>query len=134
MQTLSGYARRRFGSAFRSDAAKSPASKLGYAAAAIMAALSVDSARLGKKTLAPIAAALDAKRFRNSELAATPPETRTVREPVSVAALRVRVTRSRTTADWNFEISESVSGLQKGSRSDAFRSPCWRTFFRVSIS
>ena len=41
-----------------------------------MAALSVESARLGKNTVTPISAALVVKRSRSSELAATPPETR----------------------------------------------------------
>jgi len=64
-----------------------------------MAALSVERARLGKKTVTFVAAVLDAKQFRNSVFAATPPETRIVRESVSAAASSVRVTRSRTTAD-----------------------------------
>ena len=46
----------------------------------------------------------------------------------------VRVTRSWTTADWNFEISESVRGVQSGSRSEVFRRPSWRAFLRASIS
>src|ERR1700675_1691326 len=99
-----------------------------------MAALSVERARVGKKRLTVIAATLDAKRLRNSELAATPPETRIVRQPVSAAASSVRVTRSWTTADWKLEITESVRGLQRGSRSEAFRRPSRRAFFLASIS
>ena len=85
---------RKLGSAFKSDVATSPASKWGYAAAAIMAALSVESALLGKNTLTPTGAHLAVKVSRNSELAATPPETKIVRAPVSTAAASVRVTRS----------------------------------------
>ena len=90
---------RKLGSAFKSIEAVWPASKWGYAAAAIMAALSVESARLGKNTVTPIGVDLDWKVSRNSELAATPPDTKIARAPVSVAAASVRVTRSLTTAD-----------------------------------
>src|SRR3979411_1052884 len=89
---------RKLGSAFKSEEAMCPASKWGYAAAAIMAALSVESAPLGKNTFPTLGVDLDVNVYRNSELAATPPDTRIVRAPVSAAAANVRVTRSLTTA------------------------------------
>ena len=85
---------RKFGSASKVAEATSPASKWGYAAAAIMAALSVESALLGKNTVRPAGADLDTNVSRSAEFAATPPDTRIVRAPVSAAAARVRVTRS----------------------------------------
>src|SRR5229473_6487386 len=45
-----GQASGKFASAFNAEPASSPASSFGYAAAAIMAALSVESSRLGKRT------------------------------------------------------------------------------------
>src|SRR3977135_2625330 len=84
----------RLGWVFKSEEATSPASKCGYAAAAIMAALSVERVLLGKNTFTPIGADLDWNVARNAELAATPPDTKIVRAPVSVAAASVRVTRS----------------------------------------
>ncbi len=57
-------------SAENSASAKSFARNFGYAAAAIIAALSVESAREGKKT-GNVASCW--KRVRNAEFAATPP-------------------------------------------------------------
>ncbi len=64
------------GSAVRSAGANSCATKRGQAAAAIMAALSVESASVGKATRRPRRAASAVKRSRSSRLAATPPVTR----------------------------------------------------------
>src|SRR5260370_28607402 len=99
-----------------------------------MAALSVESALLGKNTFRRIEVDFDANASRNAELAATPPETRIERAPVSAAAARVRVTSSLTTAVWRLEIRESVRGLQRGSKSEAFRRPCCSAAPRASIS
>src|ERR1019366_346710 len=72
----------------------------GKAAAAIMAALSVDSARDGKKTGRPCIAASHSNVVRNSWLAATPPLTKRVRTSYSRAAVSVFVTRSLTIERW----------------------------------
>ena len=69
--------------------AKRPAAKRLKPAAAIMAALSVERARLGKKVAMLIFWASRSKVARSSLLAATPPETRTERAPASWAAARV---------------------------------------------
>src|SRR6266852_977720 len=99
-----------------------------------MAALSVEMALLGKNTFTATEADLDWNVCRKAELAATPPDTRIARAPVSAAAARVRVTRSWTTADWKLEISERVLGLHNGSKSEAFRRPWWSARRRASIS
>src|ERR1700680_4921760 len=99
-----------------------------------MAALSVESALLGKNTLTPIDVHLAVNVSRNSELAATPPETRIVRAPASAAPAIVRVTRSWTTADWKLEIRERVRELHKGNKSAAFLRPSWSATRRASIS
>src|SRR5215471_6572251 len=65
-------------SAEKSAAAKSPATHFGKAAAAIMAALSVESGREGKNTGKPSMAACFWKLLRNSLFAATPPLTNKV--------------------------------------------------------
>src|SRR6266568_6180909 len=87
----------KFGSAFSAEPASSPASSFGYAAAAIMAALSVERARLGKNTSRPRLRASSSNDRRSSVLAATPPETRIERAPDSSAAASARVTKSLTT-------------------------------------
>src|SRR5216684_3422945 len=93
-----GQASGKFASAFNAEPASSPASSFGYAAAAIMAALSVERARLGKKTSRPRFRASSSNERRSWLLAATPPETRMERAPDSSAAASVRVTKSLTTA------------------------------------
>ena len=70
----------------------------GQAAAAIMAALSVESARVGKATRRPRRAASAVKRARSSRLAATPPVTRMRVAPRDSAAAKVFLIRSPTTA------------------------------------
>ena len=70
-------------------AAKSRARNFGYAAAAIMAALSVESGREGKYTGRPSMAASCSKRWRNSLFAATPPVTNNVATLQARAAARV---------------------------------------------
>src|SRR5579871_1059204 len=65
-------------SAEKSIGAKSFARNLGYAAAAIIAALSVESGRDGKYTGNPSFAASRSKVCRSSALAATPPVTNNV--------------------------------------------------------
>ena len=87
----------RTASASSSSPANSPARKCGYAAAAIIAALSVESARLGKNDARPRRAASSSNVLRSSALAATPPETSTVAARSSSAASNVGRTKSRTT-------------------------------------
>src|SRR4051812_36895653 len=80
-------------SAEKSSGAKSRARNLGYAAAAIIAALSVESGRDGKKTGTPACAASRSKVERSSEFAATPPVTNRVATSRSRAATSVFSTR-----------------------------------------
>src|SRR5579875_2182998 len=103
-------ARGRLEEGARSMAARGPARK---PAAAIMAALSVESARLGKNDSMAHRAASDSKVRRSSLLAATPPDTRTVRTPRCSAAANVRETRSSTTARWKLAIRSRVSALER---------------------
>src|SRR5579871_1312790 len=83
--------------ALREVSARKPARKRGQAAAAIIAALSVERARLGKKVCIPTALPRSSKAVRSCALAATPPETRIVEAPDCSAAAKVRSRRSRTT-------------------------------------
>src|SRR5205823_3269358 len=83
-------------SAEKSSGANSWLRNLGYAAAAIIAALSVESGRDGKYTGRPSMAASRSKRWRNSLFAATPPVTNNVAESQVLAAVRDLATRSST--------------------------------------
>ena len=69
----------RDGSAESAAGANSPARNRGQAAAAIMAALSVEKARVGNATVTCRRAASAVKRARSSRFAATPPVTRIAR-------------------------------------------------------
>src|SRR5580692_7003900 len=100
------------GSAERPLGANSLAWNLGHAAAAIMAALSVERARVGNETGTPRAAASAVKRARSSRLAATPPVTRMRRTPRDSAAAKVFLRRSPTTACWKLAMRSSVCGSQ----------------------
>ncbi len=71
------------GLASRLMGAKSPARKRGHAAAAIIAALSVESAGVGKATGRPRSTASAVNRTRNSRFAATPPVTSTEAAPTA---------------------------------------------------
>src|SRR5664279_3836990 len=73
--------RRRPGSEDTSAVANSLARNRGYAAAAIIAALSGESLRDGNKTTTPSSAARASNVRRNSLLAATPPVTNKVATP-----------------------------------------------------
>src|SRR5689334_17371308 len=90
-----GYASAKPAVALRSKSSNSPRRSFGNAAAAIIAALSVDSAGVGKNTgqgrLALLAAA------RNPAFAATPPEMITARAPISSAAAATRRSSSSIT-------------------------------------
>src|ERR1035438_3933440 len=77
------------GSAESSGGAKSPLRRRGQAAAAIMAALSVERARVGNATRMPRRAASAVKRARSSRLAATPPVIKMRRVPRDSAAAKV---------------------------------------------
>ena len=103
--------------------AKTPAQNRGKAAAAIMAALSVERARLGKKVCMPEALPFASKTERSCALAATPPETRMVDAPQCSAAINVRSQRSRTTAFWNSRTRHRVCREQSASSCSNFRSP-----------
>src|SRR2546423_12931644 len=92
------YASVRLGSALRVVFAIMPARNREYAAAAIIAALSVESARLGKNTWIPALFPRSSNVARSWLFAATPPDTKTLSAARSLAALMVRSTRSRTTA------------------------------------
>src|SRR5713101_6428313 len=83
------YARGRLASALSWASASSPASSFGKAAAAIIAALSVESWRLGKKTPRPRELASSSKLRRSWRFAATPPETRTERAPDQILRHRL---------------------------------------------
>src|SRR5713101_4596638 len=97
-QIMAIYVSARLGSASSEVSARIPARNREYAAAAIIAALSVDSALLGKNTWTPAAFARSSNAARNRLFAATPPETSTLSTLNSSAAFMVRSTRSRTTA------------------------------------
>src|SRR6266849_9004342 len=97
-QIMAIYVSARLGSAFKVTSARIPARNREYAAAAIIAALSVESALLGKNTSTPAALARSSNVARNWLFAATPPETSTLSTLNSSAAFMVRSTRSRTTA------------------------------------
>src|SRR4051812_38703 len=84
-------------SADTSIGANCPARNFGYAAAAIIAALSVDSGREGKFTAIPRPAAANSNAWRSSLLAATPPVTNKVATLQAEAAAKVLETRSSTT-------------------------------------
>src|ERR1017187_2846142 len=86
------------GTATRSSPANSPATNLPQAAAAIIAALSVDIANAGNDTGSPRRSASAVKRSRSSLFAATPPETMIPRAPYASAAANVCFSRLPTTA------------------------------------
>src|ERR1700723_2574885 len=90
--------RRSWGVAPRFSEAKSLARSLGHAAAAIIAALSVDRANDGKAIGRPRRSASALKRRRSSLLAATPPETTIEWAPRDSAAGKVWRKRFPTTA------------------------------------
>src|SRR5256885_10793441 len=92
------YASVRLGSALRVVFAIMPARNREYAAAAIIAALSVESARLGKNTSTPADFAPLSNTARRWLFAATPPETRMLSTASSSTAVILRSTKSRTTA------------------------------------
>src|SRR6267378_2315101 len=77
-----------------------------------MAALSVESARDGKKTGSPCIPASRSNVARNSRLAATPPLTKRVRTSYSRAAASVFVTRSLTMERWKEATRLSVCRSQ----------------------
>src|SRR5437899_7832619 len=91
-QIMAIYVSARLGSAFKVTSARIPARNREYAAAAIIAALSVESARLGKKTSTPAALARSSNVMRNWLLAATPPDTRMLSTASPSAAVIVRST------------------------------------------
>ena len=95
------------GSAEREGEAKSRDWRRGQAAAAIMAALSVERARVGNETLR-LRRASAVKRARSSRLAATPPVTRMRRAPRDSAAAKVFFMRSPTTACWKLATRSRV--------------------------
>src|SRR5271157_1453517 len=109
--------RAREGEAERLVGAKSWDWSLGQAAAAIIAALSVDRARVGKATRRLRRAASAVKRRRSSRLAATPPVMRMRRTARDSAAAKVFFMRSPTTACWKLAMRSRVWGEQRASAS-----------------
>src|SRR4051794_32853023 len=91
------YANGRAASAVMSKPAKSPRASFGNAAAAIIAALSVDNPTVGKYTGYPI----DAAAPRSPELHATPPETTPLPPSIASAAPSARANNSCTPAARN---------------------------------
>src|ERR1700730_2429683 len=91
------YLRISAGSGLREVSATRPARKREYAAAAIIAALSVESARLGKNTSMPDDTARFSNAARRSLLAATPPDTSMESADIVPAAAMVCSNRVLTT-------------------------------------
>src|ERR1700724_1106310 len=94
-----GHASGRFAWAAISSPANCPAASLGNAAAAIIAALSVESPGEGKCT--GYGNRADWAAARNPVLQATPPETIKERAPMRSAEAAARVSSSVITACWN---------------------------------
>src|SRR5690606_7751067 len=93
-----------------------PSSRNRYQPAeAIIAALSVHMARLGRKACRPSSVHAVRNCSRNSELAATPPPIANARAPVSAAARRALATSTSTTAAWKLAATSGVdtSGLAR---------------------
>src|SRR5438876_11664201 len=107
-KTSDGYFNAIPASAEISIAAYSLVRNFGYAAAATIAALSVESGGDGKYTGCPSSAACCSNVCRSSLLAATPPVTNNVATSYSRAAARVLPTRSSTIARWNDATELSV--------------------------
>src|SRR2546430_7422509 len=99
-----------------------PAWNLGYAAAAIIAALSVDNARLGKYTSIPAALAHSSNVARNWLFAATPPETSTLPADNCLAAAIVQDRKSTRLNSSHSQISYAVFCLKKKNDNSTFTS------------
>src|SRR5882762_3653364 len=129
-----GQAMRKLGSAFKSEEATSLASKCGYAAAAIMAALSVERDLLGKNTFTPIGADLDwnVSRMRNWRLRRLTLESYALPFRLRLRAFASRGRERRLAGNWKSErgsagctkaTNRRLSGGLPGARRGGHRFP-----------
>src|SRR5262252_7575372 len=117
----------RAASALRSDGANTPARSLRSPAAAIIAALSVDNARLGRNVGISRCSPWYVRSLRSRLLADTPPATPMLLAPNRRAASNVRSTSVVTTVRWKLAQTSATSRSLIGPAPLRSRSRTWRS-------